>query len=81
MIKLKEEVQVKTIEMNELKEGQIAVIVDDFNDYKGRVVQRYGDNALALGMKSGNGWTDIQYITLKVRVLEDGETLVISNNQ
>ena len=81
MIKLKSELRFKTIEMNELKDGQIAVIVEDFNDYKGRVVQRYGDHAVALGMPSGNGWTDVQYNTLTVRVLEDGETLVISSDK
>ena len=80
MVKLKDEVQVETIEMNELKDGQIAVIVEDFADYKSRVVQRYGDNVVALGMASGNGWTGIEYNTLKVRVLEAGETLVIFNN-
>jgi hypothetical protein len=80
MLKLKDEVQVETIEMNELKDGQIAVIVEDFADYKSRVVQRYGDNVVALGMPSGKGWTDVQLNTLKVRVLEAGETLVISNN-
>jgi hypothetical protein len=81
MIKLKDEVQVKTIEMNELKDGQIAVIVDSFGDYKDRIVQRYGNDVVALGMQSGNGWTSIEFNTLKVRILEAGETLVISNNQ
>ena len=80
MIKLKDEAQVKTIEMNELKDGQIAVIVDSFGDYKDRIVQRYGNDVVALGMASGNGWTNVGSNTLKVRVLEAGETLVISNN-
>jgi hypothetical protein len=80
MIRLKDEVQVETIAMNELKDGQIAVIVDNFADYKGRVVQRYGNNAVALGMSSDNGWTVVEWNTLKVRVLEEGETLVIYNN-
>jgi hypothetical protein len=80
MLKLKDEVQVETIEMSELKDGQIAVIVDSFGNYKGRIVQRYGDDAVALGMPSGNGWTNVELNTLKVRVLEAGETLVISNN-
>jgi hypothetical protein len=80
MLKLKDEVQVETIEMNELKDGQIAVIVEDFHDYKGRIVQRYGDNAVSLGLEAGKGWTGIEYNTLKVRVLEAGETLVIYNN-
>ncbi len=80
MIKLKDEVQVETIAMNELKDGQIAVIVDDFADYKGTVVQRYGNDAVALGMLSGNGWPAVELNTLRVRVLEAGETLVIYNN-
>jgi hypothetical protein len=81
MVKLGEETQVKTIRMSQLMDGQIAIVVDDFNDYKGRVVQRYGNNALALGLPSGNGWTDIQNNTLKVRLLEDGETLTIFDNE
>jgi hypothetical protein len=81
MLKLKNEAPVKTIKMNELKDGQIAVIVEDFHNYKGRIVQRYEDDAVTLGMPSGNGWTNVGEVTLKVRVLEEGETLVISNNK
>jgi hypothetical protein len=80
MIKLQGEVWVKTIAMSELNDGQIAVIVDSFGDYQGRVVQRYGNDAVALGMPSGNGWTNIELNTLRVRVLEADETLVISKN-
>jgi hypothetical protein len=81
MIKLGEETQVKTIRMSQLMDGQIAVVIADFNDYKGRVVQRYGNDAVALGLQSGNGWTDIQNNTLKVRLLEEGETLTIFDNE
>jgi hypothetical protein len=67
--------------MSQLTDGQIAIVIDDHYGYNGRIVQRYGNNALALGMNSGNGWTDIQNNTLKVRVLEDGETLTIFDNE
>jgi hypothetical protein len=49
----------------------------DPHHYKNRIVQRFGDMVIPLGMEYGRHWTDIDDNTLKVRVLTAGETLII----
>ena len=81
MIKLNEE-KVKTLLAKDLKDGQLAVIVEDFSNYKGRIIQKYGDSLVSIGLSTGEGWTNrAAVVTLKVRVLQDGETLTIFNNE
>ena len=81
MIKLNEE-KVKTLLAKDLKDGQLAVIVEDFANYKGRIIQKYGDSLVSIGLPTGEGWTNgAAVVTLKVRVLQDGETLTIINNE
>lgn len=65
--------------VSELKNGQIAIMVD--NAYAGTIVQRYGDNCVAIGKSSGHGWSSCNNNTLAVRILEDGELIKIFNNQ
>jgi hypothetical protein len=65
--------------VSELKNGQIAIMVD--NAYAGTIVQRYGDNCVAIGKSSGHGWSSCNNNTLVVRILEDGELIKIFNNQ
>jgi hypothetical protein len=78
MVRLKQDPELNAIEMNQLKDGQIAIIVENgYQDYKGRIVQRFGNVAISLGMEYGRHWTDIDCNTLKVRVLTAGETLII----
>ena len=81
MVKLNDEQTQKTIHMSDLRDGQVAVIVDDRHGYTGRIVQRHGDAAITIGMKQGNCWSSIENVSLLVRVLEDGETLTITNNK
>jgi hypothetical protein len=81
MIKLNEE-KVKTLLAKDLKDGQLAVIVEDYSNYKGRIVQKYGDDLVAIGLPTGNGWScRADEVTLEVRVLQDGETLTVLNNE
>jgi len=78
MVRLKQDPELNAIEMNQLEDGQIAIIVDDgHSDYKNIIVQRFGNTAISLGMEYGRHWTDIDCNTLKVRVLTAGETLII----
>jgi len=62
-------------EMRDLRDGQLAIVLD--SRYKDTIVQRNGDNAIAIGQSRGNSWTDIQKNTLLVRILEAGELIEI----
>ncbi len=62
--------------MCDLKDGQIAVVIEDCG-YTGRLVQRYGHRGIAIGLPAGSGWSDITTNTLEVRILETGELIEI----
>lgn len=81
MLKLKEEC-VETIMAKDLKDGQLAVIIEDYSNYRGRIIQKYGDDLISIGMATGNGWSGgANVVSLAVRVLEDGELLTVTNNE
>ena len=65
--------------VSELKDGQIAIMVD--NAYACTIVQRYGSNLVAIGKRVGYGWSSCDNNMLTVRVLEEGELIEIVNNQ
>jgi hypothetical protein len=68
--------------MKDLKDGQIAVIIDKrYPQYSGRIVQRYKNYGVSIGEKAGSGWSCVEGVTLEVRVLKDSERLTIFNNQ
>jgi hypothetical protein len=70
-----------TIMAKDLKDGQLAVITESFSNYRGRIVQKYGEDLISVGMPTGNGWKGGDYrVTLAVRVLKDGEILTVTNN-
>ena len=83
MVKLNKKKKEKTVvRMQDLKDGQIAVVVDKrYPQYKGRIVQRYKDYGVPIGNRAGAGWTGIEGITLEVRILKDGERLTIFDNE
>lgn len=81
MVRLNDEQNQRVIPMSDLKDGQVAVIIDERHGYTGRIVQRYGDDAITIGMPQGNGWTNIENVSLLVRVLGEGETLTVTNNK
>ena len=66
------------IKMGELKDGQLAIIVDERYNYSNQIVQRYGDHCVCIGREAGAGWS---YVTennsLLVRVLTTGELIEI----
>jgi len=74
-----------TIPVRELKDGQIAVITHfgkNNDEYLGNIVQRYGDNLIQIGVERCESWEPLfEYNKCRVRVLADGETLTIKNNQ
>ena len=65
--------------VSKLKNGQIAIMAD--NAYEGTIVQRYGDNCVAIGKSSGHGWSSCNNNSLTVRILEDGELIEIFDNK
>jgi len=80
MLKLSKENKGATL-AKDLKDGQLAVVIENFNNYKGRIVQKYGDDLVAIGMPTGNSWTEgANVVTLLVRILEEGEILTVTNN-
>jgi hypothetical protein len=83
MVTLNKNKEKKVILMQDLKNGQIAVVLknDGFSRYEGKIVQRYGNSAVSIGEESGEGWSNIQENTLKVRILKQGEILTISDNK
>lgn len=73
----------KIIPVNQLKEGQLAEIVSwkDTSVYNGTIVQIYGGNLIVLGMSCVNFRSLIPTNEgCNVRILEDGETLVVKDN-
>lgn len=82
MLRLKEELGPPTIMAKDLRDGQLAVVVESFSDYKGRIVQKYGNDIVTIGMSCGNGWSGgADCVTLAVRILKDGELLTVSKNE
>ena len=82
MVILKNELEPKQLIASELKDGQLAIIIDTgFEHYYGRIVQRYGNSMVSIGLREGKSWSDITCNTLKVRVLDEGEIIVVTNNK
>ncbi len=82
MLRLKEELVPAGTVAKDLRDGQLAVIIEDYFDYKGRIIQKFGNDIVTIGMSCGNGWIDGGNVnTLKVRILKDGELLTVSNNK
>ena len=82
MVKLEKELSEKKLLMCDLKDGQIAEVIDkERPEYYGRIVQRYKDICVCFGKSYGNSWTDVQFNTLEVRLLEEGEKIVVFNNK
>lgn len=77
-------VSVKTedngIRVHDMKDGQLAVVISD--QYSGRVVQRYNDYLISVGMGSGSSWTTIfvSGSAMRVRLLEVGEMIEVKSN-
>ena len=83
MLRLKEESKDRGICVQDLVDGQVAIITEwTVSFYLRRVVQRYKDNLIVLGGDSGDCWSEIftfdrRWEDCRVRVLQPGTTLVI----
>lgn len=77
---------VEDISVYEMKDGQIAVITywSGSPEYISRIVQRYGNSLITIGMKCGYVWTNLfdhePDNAHRVRLLKPGETITIVEN-
>lgn len=84
-VKLTNQIE-EDIPVFEMKDGQIAIITKWGNspEYIGRIVQRYGDELITIGMNSHYRWDNLSDGLLspecRVRLLQPGETITIVEN-
>jgi len=85
-VKLESKRRKGVINVSELKDGQIAEIISwIYSEYIGIIVQRYQDSLVSIGESSGDSWESIYKSHLfnevcVVRILDEGEMLIITNN-
>jgi hypothetical protein len=88
-IKLTKTPDTKIINVRQMLDGQIGEIVNWAPygpDYIGAIVQRYGNILITIGKSVGDGWSSL-FNTPEdkrgclVRILDEGETLTITNNK
>lgn len=70
----------------DLKDGQIAIVIgSQIYRHIGSVVQRVGKNLITIGKSEGSAWNSAcvpdSLNTLELRVLKDGEKIIVENNQ
>lgn len=84
MIKIRDTKQDGTIPVMDMEDGDVAVITAWIVEaYIGRVVQRYGDYLVAMGMPAASGWgkffTNVRAATgCRVRLLPPGTLLEVA---
>ena len=83
MVKLNKNKEKNVTLMQDLKDGQLAIVLLNytFPNYEGTIIQRFKDSAVAIGRPSGYCWDNIENCTLKVRILKEGEILTIFDNK
>lgn len=72
------------IGLKDLKDGQIVEIIEGPNRYLNIIVQRYGDILISVGQESSLSWRRLfntpSTAHWRLRVLEEGEKIIIKNN-
>ena len=79
MIKLIEKEKPKGVWVGDMKNGDVAIIVNCvINCYVGRIVQRHGNALITIG--ASLTWSFTHYLpeNFRVRLLEKGETLIVT---
>jgi hypothetical protein len=89
MVELKNKVEQKIVRMSDMRDGQIAVITGE--SYRGKIVQYVAPSSFTISMHTWiplgqvNGkihsCKDKQVMDLEVRILEDGEELIVRGNK
>jgi len=71
--------ETRIVSFNEMKKGQIGIIINH-NEYDKEIVIRLSGGIVA-SLTNGGTWTNTGNVfTLKVRLLEVGEKIVITEN-
>lgn len=67
-----------TIPMNQMVDGQLAVVIDkpEYGKYTGKVVQRFDNHFVVIGERYGLSWDS--GCSLPVRLLQPGELIEIT---
>lgn len=78
-----EEEEQNLVPFSNMKDGQIGEIkVSPVVNHIGSIVQRHGDKVITIGKSSSSAWSHGSSVsTIFVRILEDGESLVVFNNE
>ena len=71
-----EDKQKEGVLFSDMKDGEIGVVLDN-GDYQGRVVQRHYDTVISIGFPSGNRWSHADSVTLRVRLLQPGDKILL----
>lgn len=83
---IKNEQPPNTVSVLDMGDGQIGVIVHSpARSNVGRIVQRHNDTLIAIGKPPSWSWEGLMARNgmqgTRVRILEEGETLVVEGNQ
>ena len=74
----------RVVKANEMENGSIGQIVkwNNHNNYMGRIVQAYNNHVVPIGLSSGHGWSDKEYLPddCLVRLLNPGELIEVVDN-
>jgi hypothetical protein len=74
-VKLLNQEKESDMRMRDLADGQLAIIID--KGYTDVIVQRFGNNCIAIGKPTEYHWTEVHKNTLRVRVLKAGELIEV----
>lgn len=71
--------ETRIVSFSEMKNGQIGIIVNHDSEYhKEVVIKVFGDKVVSI--TTGGIWANVDATSLKVRLLEVGEKIVITEN-
>jgi hypothetical protein len=76
-MKLQEKLDSNIKNASNMFDGEVGIIINSaMSKYNGRIVQKYGDALVCLQSSYGDSWVKAPE-TLKVRILQKGEVLII----
>ena len=77
-VKLLDTEETQETRMCDLEDGKLALVLD--SDYKGTIVQRFGNTCIAIGKPKVCSWSCVDNNNLLVRVLKAGELIEVQES-